>query len=210
MTESRYYWQHFTYDDDPFASLCVTDGGDVGTLVWESLIDRATGEEISVRTRCLPIDAEAEPTPDPPSPARIWESVPVPEPVVTLNPPGEGVTGLETWLWYEGSTSLRAGPVSLDGWTVTATAEVERIVWDMGDGTSVSATGAGSEAEPAATHVYERKSDGEPYTVAVTVRWHGTAEITGYGVTLSEDLGSVTPGGSRAYDVYEVRSVLTD
>lgn len=147
--------------------------------------------------------------PDPPSPAQIWESVPVPDPVVGLSPPGEGVTGLETWLWYEGPQTLQVGPVGLDGWSVTATAEIERIVWDTGDGMSVSAARAGSEADPAATHVYERKSGDEPYAVGVRVRWHGTAEITGYGVALAEDLGTVTREGSRTYPVYEVRSVLT-
>ncbi|MCZ7530128.1 MAG: hypothetical protein M5U31_07145 [Acidimicrobiia bacterium] len=186
---------------------------EVGVEYWEELIDRTTGEALFTRVRCVPLDPDApapEPTPDPPSPASIWDAVPVPTPSVSVNPAGEGVTGLETWLWLEGTTSLDVGPLSLDGWSVTATATVERIVWDMGDGGSTSAARAGGPFDPAASYTYETKSGAAPYTLSVTTRWRGSATISGFGVTLTEDLGTVTTTGSRAYDVDEIRSVLIE
>lgn len=215
MQPARYYWQHVVPGEvgDPTSLLCQVSADEVGVEYWEELIDRTTGEALVTRVRCVPLDADApepEPTPDPPSPAEIWDSVPVPDPSVSVNPAGEGVTGLETWLWLDGTTDLEVGPLTLDGWSVTATATVERIVWDTGDGNSVSSTRPGSEADPAATYTYETKSGAEPYTLSVTTHWHGTATITGFGTTLTQDLGSVTTSGSRPYDVDEVRSVLVD
>lgn len=212
---ARYYWQHVTPADvgDPTSLLCQLSVDEVGVEYWEELIDRTTGEALITRVRCIPLDAgapEPEPTPDPPSPAEIWDAVPVPDPSVSVNPAGAGVTGLETWLWLDGTTNLDVGPLTLDGWSVRATATVERIVWEMGDGHSASSTKRGSEASPAATHTYERKSGAAPYTLTVTTRWHGTATINGFGTTLTQDLGTVTTSGSRPYDVDEVRSILIE
>ncbi len=210
---SRFYWRHVIPPEtgDPTSLLCPISDTEVGVEYWEELIDRATGESLVTRTRCVPLTApEPEPTPDPPSPASIWDAVPVPAPSVSVNPAGEGVTGLETWLWLEGTTTLDVGPLSLDGWSVTATAEIERIVWNMGDGGSTSAARAGGPFDPAASYTYETKSGDQPYTLGVTTRWHGIATISGYGVNLTEDLGTVTTTGSRPYDVDEIRSVLIE
>lgn len=210
---SRFYWRHVIPPDtgDPTSLLCPISDTEAGVEYWEELIDRTTGESLVTRTRCVPLTApEPEPTPDPPSPASIWDAVPVPTPSVSVNPAGEGVTGLETWLWLEGTTNLDVGPLSLDGWSVTATAKIQRIVWDMGDGGSVSATRPGGPFNPAASYTYETRSGAQPYTLNATTRWHGTATISGYGVTLTDDLGTVTMTGSRAYDVDEIRSVLIE
>ena len=45
---------------------------------------------------------------------------------------------------------------------------MNEVTFDLGDGETVTASGGGSEAEPAARHVYETKGT---YAVTVTARW---------------------------------------
>lgn len=87
-------------------------------------------------------------------------------PEFTRNPELVGLTGLETWLWFEGATQLP--PIAL-AWTDPATgishnlegrAWIESITWDLGNGDAVSTSHAaefddaaglgGSLANPAA------------------------------------------------------------
>lgn len=116
----------------------------------------------------------------------------LPPPVWESSPAEPGVTGLETWLWHSGTTTV--GPVtttwthppsgiaySLEGRAWTGT-----ITWRMGDGATVRAdatgyaTGAGlggGETVPAARHTYQTSSAsaGRPsgYPVNLTLRWVG-------------------------------------
>lgn len=60
-------------------------------------------------------------------------------------PPGPDsytLLGLPTWLWVADPTPNTWGPISRtassDGVSVTATARVDKVVWDMGDGTQMS------------------------------------------------------------------------
>src|SRR4051812_2161444 len=84
-------------------------------------------------------------------------------------PPGSasGLVGLPVWMWVERSpdtTGPARASASAGGVTVTAVAEVGRVVWDMGDGHSVSCglgtayrEGAGIES-PDCGHVYAQAS----------------------------------------------------
>lgn len=118
------------------------------------------------------------------------ERVPLPQPVVRMNPPnGTGaVTNVQTWLWIEPdqwqpvSASASAGNV-----TVTTTADPERVVFDMGNGDRLSCGGPGTPYDPArpaaeqatdCAYTYRRSSADRPdgrYTVTATViyrvRW---------------------------------------
>ncbi|MEV6400905.1 ATP/GTP-binding protein [Streptomyces sp. NPDC051907] len=100
--------------------------------------------------------------------------------------PGQtGLVGMPVWLWTEvgpttygpNSASATAGGVS-----VTATARVSKVVWAMGDGTSVTCTGPGTvyrpafgrQQSPTCGHVYARTSGsehGRRYTVTATSTW---------------------------------------
>lgn len=102
------------------------------------------------------------------------------------DPDGPGVVALPTWLWVQDPGEQTFGPItrtaSAGSVSVTATARVERIVWDMGDGTQVVCTGPGTpyesrfgrEASPDCGHTYTRESGfqpGQQYTVTATSEW---------------------------------------
>ncbi len=102
-----------------------------------------------------------------------------------------GLVGLPVWMWADSPSpetvgpagfSISAGPVNL-----TLTARVERIVWDMGDGTSVTCTTTGTPYEarfgaipsPDCGHVYSSTSaDQAGGAFSVTARSYWVAEWT--------------------------------
>jgi hypothetical protein len=174
-------------------------------------------ETVLSRT-CFPPEAAPPVTPPPPPPPTLaeitaiaQEAIPVPE--VTLNPRVDGLTGLDTWLWHDGPTEVSA-TASVRGYAVTATMTAGRFYWDM-DGAGldprnrlVEAAHPGSEAQPAATHLYELKGD---YQVLTQVVWDGTWTFTGPGSAIaSGTLPTIRATGSRAYHVAEATAVLVD
>lgn len=197
---------------------CTGAGGVEGRSYIDQLIDTRTGYFVDSSFGCeLPGQAgpagTPTPPPTPPSPAEVWRKVPLPTPGLGINPDGEGLTGLETWLW-----STNPGPVaaqtSIRGYTTTATATPVRWVWQMwrdGDTPNlnpnprVESADPGSAASPAATYTYETKGD---YTVTLTVWWAGDFTFTGFGVSQRESLGDTSREASRLYHVIEVVSVL--
>jgi hypothetical protein len=101
-------------------------------------------------------------------------------------PDSVGLVGMPVWMWADDPDDHTYGPAtasaSAGGITVTATARVDRITWDMGDGTTLVCRTAGTPYEPAfgmrqspdCGHVYERSSAREPgerYTVTATSDW---------------------------------------
>lgn len=103
----------------------------------------------------------------------------VPEPGKT------GLLGMPVWMWTEtgpstyGPTSATASAGDV---TVTATARVSKIVWEMGDGSTVTCESAGTpykssygkRKSPDCGHLYEESSAGEPggeFTVTATSTW---------------------------------------
>ena len=77
-----------------------------------------------------------------------------------------GIVGMPVWMWAANPDSHTVGPItasaSAGGITVTATARVHQITWDMGDGTEVICTTAGTpykaaygkKKSPDCGHVY--------------------------------------------------------
>ncbi len=113
----------------------------------------------------------------------LYESVSesLPEPEFGTNPAGIGITGLETWLWYDGAaTSIPSfgmewtDPITGIDYELEARAEIAQYVWDMGDGTTISSPVPGSGDDlpysKAAGHTYETKGF---YDVTLTVTWTG-------------------------------------
>ncbi len=117
-------------------------------------------------------------------------------------PPGSssGLVGLPVWMWTERGEQV-TGPTeasaSAGGVTVTAIGQVSRIVWDMGDGTTV-ACGAGTPYRPGTSgespdcgHVYARASGrhvpaGGPWPITATSTW--TITWSGGGLSGTEVL----------------------
>ncbi|MEV7381916.1 ATP/GTP-binding protein [Streptomyces lydicus] len=109
-------------------------------------------------------------------------------------PGGKGLVALPVWMWTA-KTAEAYGPntatASAGAVTVTATAKVDQIVWDMGDGQSVTCTTAGTpykasygkRRSPDCGYLYQRSSKDEPgqeYHVTATstwtVNWNGSGQ----------------------------------
>src|SRR3546814_8805442 len=58
-----------------------------------------------------------------------------------------GLVGLPVWMWVDQPTDVTFGPITASAAegtvSVSATANVSSIVWNMGDGTKVNCTGKG-------------------------------------------------------------------
>jgi hypothetical protein len=132
----------------------------------------------------------------------------LPAPHAGINPRPTGLTGLETWLWYDGPHEV-AISTGVRGWIVTGRARVVEMTFDMGEGREVSSGTGGSEAEPAARYVYETKGD---YEVVVTARWEADVVLTGPGLPSGRPtpIGSAVLRASESYPVQEVRGHLVE
>ncbi|CAM4064135.1 PKD domain-containing protein [Janibacter anophelis] len=95
-------------------------------------------------------------------------------------PGSVGLVGMPVWMWVEDAGKRTMGPVtataSSGGHSVTATASVTELTWDMGDGTSVTCTGKGTKYDvsfgitdsPDCGHRYTQAGE---YDVTVTASW---------------------------------------
>lgn len=115
-------------------------------------------------------------------------------------PDSIGLVGAPVWMWVTNAGPTTWGPVeeaiTVGGVTVTVTAEVESVTWDMGDGARVTCetrgdvyeAGLGVRTSPSCGHVYEQTSAGRPgtaHTVTATANWTATWEAsTGEGGVL--------------------------
>lgn len=107
-----------------------------------------------------------------------------------------GLIGLPVWMWVGNPAPNTFGPItrsaSAAGVTVTATAAVAKVEWDMGDGSDPITCGAGTpyadrygkSDSPTCGHRYQRTSADQPggaYEVAATSFWR--VEWAGGGMT---------------------------
>ncbi|WP_341231738.1 hypothetical protein [Nocardioides salarius] len=105
-----------------------------------------------------------------------------------------GLVGLPVWMWVDQPTDVTFGPITASAAegtvSVSATANVSSIVWNMGDGKKVNCTGKGTpyadhygkQASPTCGHRYAKMSTDQPdgaYQVTATSHW--VVEWTGGG-----------------------------
>ncbi|MFD9517913.1 ATP/GTP-binding protein [Streptomyces sp. NPDC059979] len=133
-----------------------------------------------------------------------------PEIGITPKPGGQGVVGMPVYMWTAtgpetygpNSASASAGSV-----TVTATAKVGKIVWNMGDGKSVTCTTAGTpykaaygkSPSPDCGHRYTAPSSTTSsgmYHVTATATWSIDWQVTGGG-----QAGQLTAVRTSAADI---------
>lgn len=122
---------------------------------------------------------------------------------VDRSPMSLGVVGRNVWMWVDGASASTVGPIvksaSAGGYTVTATALVTQVVWDMGNGDTV-ACGQGTpypattEADPVSPDCgYVYTHDGH-YTITATSYWElnwsgiGQSGVIPLELTTSEQL----------------------
>ncbi|MEU5524684.1 ATP/GTP-binding protein [Streptomyces sp. NPDC047860] len=98
---------------------------------------------------------------------------------------GKYTVGVPMWMWVNQSATTygpNTASASAGGITVTATAKVSKIVWQMGDGASVTCNGPGTPYQasegmaqsPTCGHVYSKTSAGAKngkFPVTATSTW---------------------------------------
>ncbi|MEU6578201.1 ATP/GTP-binding protein [Streptomyces sp. NPDC046805] len=98
---------------------------------------------------------------------------------------GKYTVGVPLWMWVNQSATTygpQSASASAGGVTVTATAQVSKIVWQMGDGATVTCNGpgtvyqvsAGMSESPTCGHIYAKTSagaQGGKYQVTATSTW---------------------------------------
>lgn len=107
--------------------------------------------------------------------------------------------GIPTWLWVDEPSQATWGPItrsaSAGAVTVSATAHVSDVVWDMGDGTRVScgrgtpyAAGHGADPSPTCGHTYATPGRFDvSATSHWTVEWEGAGQAGTITLTLTDD-----------------------
>lgn len=110
----------------------------------------------------------------------------LPVPGIRTNPSTahDVLVQVPVWLWVDPATwGPQSATASVPGMSITATATPTKVRWEMGDGTAVTCTGAGTPwrrgvdpkaASPTCGHVYRRSSAGaagQAFTLRATVTW---------------------------------------
>ncbi len=169
-----------------------------------------------------PAPGQGGPIPAPVDPRAIAQDaidhVTLPTPVIHLNPAGDQLVNLATWLWIDPG-AMQVPPVSVDAGpvTVTATATAVRVRWDMGNGEVVTCNGPGTPWTPGHTgsspdcgYTYTHSSAAQPdeaYKVTATVEWAAAYTVTG--APGGGPLPGLQRSASRPIRVAEAQAVNT-
>ncbi|WP_436499577.1 hypothetical protein [Actinokineospora sp. HUAS TT18] len=106
----------------------------------------------------------------------------LPAPTIGSSPAGAQLVHLPTWLWLREWVPVSAS-VTVPGVTATATASPSSVDWSLGDGSTVTCAGPGTQyrvgidpqkSSPDCGHTYTTSSAHEPdstFPVVATVRW---------------------------------------
>jgi hypothetical protein len=190
--------------------LCVLPGGTPVQprfgFLYHLVGTDTTGAIVDDRFECVAF-ANDDVSQQPPAPsipavptfAEAWKSAALPAPKVTLDPPGRGITGLDTRISTAGPTTVVIA-ATIRGYTITGTATLDRY--------EISVDGAEPTEARTGDYTFETKGD---HTVAISAIWHGTAVITGPdlpGTRPAFDIGTAAITSTRTYPVREIRSVL--
>ena len=121
----------------------ITADGDM--LGWVLITPDGRATVHTIQNTCDPNDPGPQPPPDPIS---IWEQTPLPDPEVLTSPRVRGLVGVPNHFWYEGPDSISVDPIVVNGWTVETEARLDHVDWELGNGTTVTATSRRSAREP--------------------------------------------------------------
>jgi len=144
----------------------------------------------------------------------------LPAPRLEVSPAADRdqVVGFPTWLWLDPALfTPRTRTVAVPGESVTARAVPVSTSWVLGDGSTLTCTGAGTPYTPGGTptaaspdcgHTYLRPSFGQPggrYPVTVTTRWQISWAGAGQAGVLPE-LSRTAAGSLRVAEVQTLNS----
>jgi hypothetical protein len=179
------------------------DPAGIGFLYYMRTISLVDTSVLAEGFRCVGPGEDPVP-PDPPTREEVFDSAPIPDPAIHVSPVGDGLVGLDTWLWGAAHGTV-AVSVSLRGWTVSGQVSPISWVFETSDGGHYSADNPGSEANPVGSHPFSRSGT---YTISHTVEWGGSFSVSGYGLTFAVgDLGGAF-ASTLDYDVIEVEAVI--
>jgi hypothetical protein len=103
-----------------------------------------------------------------------------------MRPGAPLLVGMDAWLWVDNADEHGFGPITRTATagptSVTATGKVTKVVWDLGDGSRVTCSGAGTRwspdqgtgPSPTCGHRFVFPSTDQPdgtYTVTATAYW---------------------------------------
>lgn len=135
-------------------------------------------------------------------------------------PGAQSYVGVPIWMWVNNPQPLTYGPytesATLGGVTITATARVTSILWNMGDGQTVACGNAGTPFvvaygavdSPTCGYRYSQTSDDQPggrYTVTATSQWSVTWSGGGQGGTIP-----LTATSQSTVEIGELQSVVVN
>lgn len=170
------------------AALCAATGG---IYAWGVTVPGSTGFGAFPAMCIIPNGTPSDPS-DPSSPPSVTpaqvaamarDQISITAPAVGTAPCREadcmGAVGVPVWLWAEDGFPTRSATASAGGHTVTVTAKVSRIEWNMGDGTVVRCNTPGTAFKesmgfrdsPDCGHRYSKTGS---YNVRATAHWSVT------------------------------------
>ncbi len=202
--------------------LCANPAGFQGLgWYWDiTVISNATGSIVSHRADCIALPDPTLPGPlpattvpaQPPTIGEIWQTAAIPNPSLSISPPNEGVTGLDTWIWTSSPDTVTIN-ATINGWSVTGIASRIGYALDGTDGADgdgqirYSAVG-GSIEQPAFNVVFQTKGQRD---LRIASRWTANLSMSGPGLPATPtDLGTATLTTQTIYPVAEIRSSLTN
>ncbi len=187
------------------AGICAV-GGDPNNpgAQFRIIVTGPDGAVLSNTVVCEPFTTDVNgvqvPTlPQPPTLAETWRAAQLPNPTILTDPATRGITGLETRIWTDGTTT-KSIAATIRGFRIVGTATLQSY--------SIRIDGGLPENAPNGRYTFETKGN---HTIVIGAVWTGTATLTGPGLdapVFLPDIGTATLSTTRAYPVNEIRSVL--
>lgn len=195
-------------------------------IVYNTMCPQWSGNTISGWTRGpeVALDENAIPptiTPEEAA-ARLWASYDIRKIDIGIAPKPDagsvGSVGLPVWMWVNNPSEKTFGPykksAAYEGLSITGTAKVTNIVWNMGDGSTVQCNGAGTPFTPSAGlnpspdcgHMYEKMSKshaGGRFPVSATANWVFEWSTSGASGTLT-----ATRTSGTSLEIGEMQTVI--
>lgn len=169
----------------------------------------------------LPAGAPGGPPVDPAALAQqALQHTPIPTPQIGMAPDPSipQLVNLATFLWIPAAQwQPQTASASAGGVTSTVTATPERVIWDMGQGDSVTCDGPGAPYDPSLSDdaqpsdcrftypASSARAPGQTFTVTATVEWHAT--WTASGAAGGGDLGISRQSSTTAVRVAELQAL---
>lgn len=120
------------------------------------------------------------------------DTLSLPFPTISMNPAGDQVVHVDTWLWIDDAMwQTHSKSVTAGGVTTTVTAAPRRVIWDLGNGDTVVCDGPGTpydasipsdEQTTDCSYTYTHTSAGQPgdaFQATATIEWTVDWTVTG-------------------------------